>query len=126
MKKVGILVLLLLGLGLFSCQRDGLELDLALRSPLKETRKVLLLYEAGYNDLSEYIRDNITTLMDKDAYLPGKGRNEDVLLVVSHLRPIEGKKDTPPVLIRIYKEYGRAVKRSILGRKVLPWPVPGC
>ena len=46
--------------------------------------KVMLLYEAGFNSLSDDISANIRAL--KDGYLPGKGRNDDVLLVFSHVK----------------------------------------
>ena len=49
----------------------------------KESRQVLLLYGAGFNSLSSDIWSNIDEI--KRGYLPGKGRNDDVVLVFSHL-----------------------------------------
>lgn len=69
-----------------------------------ETRKVMLLYEAGFNSLSEDIKTNIETL--REGYLPGPFRNDDVLLVFSHTT-VSNKKysvETSPVLYRLYRE----------------------
>lgn len=68
-----------------------------------ETRKVLLLYSAGFNSLSTYLRQDIDDL--KKGYLPNSRRNDDVLLVYSH-QPEKSSAygtETSPVLMRIYK-----------------------
>ena len=88
---------------LASCERDGLELDLSVGPFSGETRKVMLLYEAGFNSLTSDISSNISTL--RSGYLPGKGRSEDVLLVFSHTAIRRGSysQETEPVLFRMYE-----------------------
>ena len=83
MAKVRVILVSLLTLLFCSCERDGLDLSLSVGPSGKETRQVLLFYEAGFNSLSYDIHHNINVL--KEGYLPGKGRNEDVVLVFSHL-----------------------------------------
>lgn len=72
------------------------------RVPTQETRKVLLLYSAGYNSLRPYLIQNMEDL--KKGWLPGNRRNEDVLLVYSHLPVSTGNYNVPssPVLMQIY------------------------
>ena len=92
------------GLLLFlSCQRDGLDLTLTVGPFGKETRKVMLMYEAGFNSLGSDIASNISTL--REGYLPGNGRNDDILLVFSHV-PVSRysySTETEPVLFRLYQ-----------------------
>ena len=98
------LILVSLFLVLFaSCERDGTDLTLSVGPFGAETRKVMLLYEAGFNSLGTDIRYNIGAL--KEGYLPGKGRQDDVLLVFSHL-PVKSRaytQATSPALVRMYK-----------------------
>ena len=56
------------------------------RIPVGEHRNVLLMYAAGYNSLSVFLKDDIADLEKGD--VPGEGRNDDVLLVYSHLHPL--------------------------------------
>ena len=103
MTKVRLILVSFLLLLLASCERDGTDLTLSVGPFSGETRKVMLLYESGFNSLGNDIRKNIETL--KEGYLPGKGRNDDVLLVFSHL-PVKSKaytQATSPVLVRYYK-----------------------
>lgn len=62
---------------------------------------VVILYSAGFNSLSGYLKDDINDL--KEGFLPGK-KNKDALVVVSHLN--SGGNDyitaVPPVIINIY------------------------
>ena len=51
MKNGRFIPLLFLLLAVLSCQRDGLDLTLTVGPYGKETRKVMLLYEAGFNSL---------------------------------------------------------------------------
>jgi len=69
----------------------------------QESRNVLLLYSAGFNSLSDYLKGDIGDLMSGD--LPSGSRNDDVLLVYSHLTARRGVYDVPnpPVLMHIYK-----------------------
>jgi len=113
--------LLALLLPLASCQRDGLELTLGVGPFGQETRKVLLLYEAGFNSLSSDFRNNIETL--KDGWLPGKNRNDDVLLIFSHLTSQYRNYavDTEPVLLRLYQEHEQVFADTL---KVWPAGTP--
>ena len=58
------------------------------RLPHQETRRVLLMYECGYNSLSTYLQGDIDEL--KSGVLPGKARTSDVVLVFSKLRSRDG------------------------------------
>ena len=108
MRKVWLILLSFFLLALSACERDGLDLTLNV-GPYGEggeTRKVMLLYEAGFNSLSDDISANIRAL--RDGYLPGKGRNDDVLLVFSHVR--SGGRgysvETAPTMVRLYTDHG--------------------
>ena len=118
MKRVRILFLLLLGLVLASCERDGLLLDLSVGPYGENPRKVMLLYEAGFNSLGNEIINNISSL--KQGYLPENGRNDDVLLVFSHVtvRRKDYVTETSPSLVRLYSKHGEPCADTI---KV--WPV---
>lgn len=78
------------------CPDKGCDVD-------EETRKVLLLYSAGYNSLKSYLLDDINDL--KSGWLPGNGCNDDILLVYTHTPLKSGRYDTPstPYLLRLYK-----------------------
>ena len=121
MKKVRLILLPLLTLLFCSCERDGFDLNLSVGPYGGETRKVMLLYEAGFNSLSGDISNNINQL--KEGYLPGKGRNDDVLLVFSHLtkKYKDYASDTSPVLFRLYDDHGTARSDTL---KVWPAGTP--
>ena len=119
MAKVRLILVSFLALLFCSCERDGLDTTLSVGPFGKESRQVLLLYEAGFNDLSNEIQSNIDII--KEGYLPGKGRNEDVVLVFSHqtLHDRENYVDkTAPALYRLYSEFGEPRADTL---KV--WPV---
>ena len=85
------------------------------RIPVGEHRNVLLMYAAGYNSLSVFLKDDIADLEKGD--VPGEGRNDDVLLVYSHLPVRNGDYVTPssPVLFRIYgDEAGRVIRDTLV------------
>ena len=106
MKSVRFITLLTGLLLLLSCQRDGLDVTLTLGPFGKETRKVMLLYEAGFNSLGSEIASNISAL--REGYLPGNGRDDDIILVFSHL-PAQRRvytTETEPVLVRMYQTHG--------------------
>lgn len=75
------------------------------REATAETRRVMLLYSAGFNSLSTYLTDDISTLTTK-GLIPGKRRNDNVLLVFSHStsRYSDYATKTSPVLYRLYKD----------------------
>jgi hypothetical protein len=106
MSKVRLILLSLLALLFASCEKDGVDTTLTVGPFGEETRKVLLFYEAGFNNLSGNLAGNIASL--KEGYLPEKNRNDDVLLVFTHNTKSYGnyKTDTSPVLVRFYSERG--------------------
>lgn len=69
-----------------------------------DKRKVMLLYSAGYNDLQTYLKEDIEDLLK--GWAPGLSRNNDVLLVYSHLSKSRSDFKTPvePVLFRVYAD----------------------
>lgn len=73
------------------------------REVATEDRKVFLLYSAGFNSLSTFLIEDIQDL--KTGYIPGSRRNDDVMLVYSHLTSKSGNYSTmtEPVLMRLYK-----------------------
>ena len=106
MAKVKFIFLSVFLLVLAACERDGLDMTLSVGPFGGETRKVMLLYEAGFNSLGNDIKNNIEAL--KDGYLPGKGRNDDVLLVFSHVTVSRWNysKETAPSMVRLYSVHG--------------------
>ena len=97
-------------LGFCSCERDGLDFTLNVgpfgESP-EQTRKVMLLYESGFNSLGGYMRTNISDL--QEGYLPGKDWDDDVLLLFSHLTKSSRNytSETAPAMIRLYSDRGK-------------------
>lgn len=73
------------------------------RVSVDEERHVLLLYSVGFNNLSRYLREDIQDLWD--GWLPGEGRQDDVLLIYSHAPKADGDYATPnsPVLYKLYR-----------------------
>lgn len=71
----------------------------------EDSRKVMLLYIAGYNDLQSYLQKNIDDL--KEGWIPKANRTNDILLVYSHLSKSRSDLTTPtdPTLIRLYKNH---------------------
>ena len=88
---------------------DGRELN-------EETRNVLLLYSAGFNSISDYLKEDIQDLMKGD--LPSDSRMRDVLLVYSHLpsRKNAYSEPNPPVLMRVYQGHAGEVVTDTLVR----------
>lgn len=81
----------------------------------EEVRNVLLLYSAGYTvSLPSYLKEDIEDLAA--GWLPGNLRNDNVLLVYSHLPVRSSDLSTPtsPVLFRLYSdEKGMAVRDTL-------------
>lgn len=90
--------------------------DLDGRDLNEETRNVLLLYSAGFNSISDYLKEDIQDLMKGN--IPSSSRMKDVLLVYSHLpvRKNAYSEPNPPVLMRIYKGHGGEVVTDTLVR----------
>lgn len=74
------------------------------RVPSEDKRKVLLLYSAGYNDLCGYLKEDIEDLMK--GWVPEANRNNNVLLIYSHLSKSGSDLKTPtePVLFRVFQD----------------------
>ena len=72
------------------------------RYPNEESRKVMLLYSAGYNSLTPYLKEDIEDL--KSGWLPTANRSDDIVLVYSHFPESYGKYnvETSPALVRLY------------------------
>ena len=121
MRKVRLILLSVLLLALAACERDGADITLSIGPYGGETRKVMILYEAGYNSLSNAIKNNIRQL--QQGYLPGKDRNDDVVLVFSHLYETGKDHQTPtsPTLVRLYEQYGEVQADTL---KVWPLDTP--
>lgn len=79
-----------------------------------ETRKVLLLYSAGYNSLSSFLKEDIADL--RSGYLPGQKRNDDIMLVYSHTTSKSGNYSvrTSPVLMRLSSGFDGSVVTDTL------------
>ena len=79
-----------------------------------DTRKVLLLYSAGFNSISSYLKEDIEDL--SSGWLPKKRKADDVILVYSHQPKAMGQysEKTSPVLFRMYAESDGTVVRDTL------------
>lgn len=109
-----------------SCEQDtfiGLEVEhFGNTSPGQESgrdynqeeRNVLLLYSAGFNSISNYLKEDIQDLMK--GWLPGSGRKENVLLVYSHQLARSGAYSAAsvPTLTRLYADVDGSVIRDTL------------
>jgi hypothetical protein len=84
------------------------------RTVTPESRRVLILYSAGYNSLMGWLRDDIEDFVS--GYVPGGTRDDDVLLILSRLTKRAGDyvNPVPPVLERVYKDDRLAVVRDTL------------
>ena len=74
------------------------------RQAMKETRRVLLFYECGFNSLNYDLETNMTVSLP-EGYIPGNGRHDDVVLVYSKLAINANYKAVPSYLRRIYKDH---------------------
>lgn len=122
MKKVltiiGIFLLLPL---LNSCTEEGFgsiipytqkNYEQSYRLPSEDTRGVFLIYSLGVNNLRNALDEDIDDLCK--GYIPSPSRQENVMLVFSHL----AKKNTryesaPPCLFRIYKDGNQIVRDTL-------------
>jgi hypothetical protein len=85
------------------------------RTSSEPTRKVLLVYSAGYNSLRVYLKEDLEDLTK--GYVPRDGFMDDVLLVLSHLNAKGGDYKTPtePVLFRLTtNRAGKVVADTLL------------
>ena len=80
-----------------------------------DTRKVMILYSAGYNSLSSYLRSDIEDLCT--GWIPKNKRSDDVILVYSHFPKRQGdyKNRTNPTLVRLYcNELNETVRDTLV------------
>ena len=113
-------------IALTSCTRESIHGDgfICVAGPGKEDaprveqteqRNVLLLYSAGYNSLSTFLKEDIDDL--QQGWLPATGRNDNILLIYSHLTEKGAGYNTPtqPTLTRVYKDYdGQIIKDTLV------------
>lgn len=87
------------------------------RAVTQESRRVLIMYSAGFNNLAGYLKEDIIDLTN--GYVPIESRNADVLLIVSRLVK-NGQYSNPqsPVLIRLTREGEQETKMDT----VKVWP----
>ena len=79
-----------------------------------DTRKVMILYSAGFNSISNYLKEDIEDL--GKGWLPRERRGDDVILVYSHQPAKRGQyvEMTEPVLFRIYSQSDGTMVRDTL------------
>lgn len=95
-----------------------------------EYERVLILYSAGYNTISDYLKGDIRELLDSpSAYLPIRG-GKKAFLVVSHQtgRSYDFTNPTSPYLLRISRDYDGSARCDTLltlekGTRVVDVPV---
>ncbi len=108
-----LLLAALAAIGFASCSKSSSSED-------ETNRKVMILYSAGFNSLSSYLRTNINEL--QQGWLPTKKKGQNVVLIVT--KPLKGtySNQTSPLLIRLYKNGTKAimdtVKTYAVGRKL--------
>ena len=88
-----------------------------------DTRKVMLLYIAGYNNLQSYLSTNIYDLTT--GWIPKDNRSNDVLLVFSHLSKTSSNFSTPTVPVLTSAVHHIQHNQSIFPGKLLLSPCPG-
>ncbi len=96
---------------------DSGGLSMPERVSTEATRRVMILVSAGYNNLSESLKEDLADL--EQGYLPrGKAFNADVLLVLSRQTRSYGDYTTgsSPVLYQLYSDMSGAVRRDTLLR----------
>ena len=115
-KKISFVLAALLGLLASSCseyyeQFPGLSSDTApfgdsgnTRLPSEEVRHTFIMFSLGHNNLSSSLQQDLREL--RSGFVPGNGRNDNVLLIFSHRAPASGSWSTPnsPVLERVYTD----------------------
>ena len=71
------------------------------RVPASNDRRVVLMYQAGYNSLSDCLRDDMNDVIN--GWLPNGGMKDNVLLVYTHQPARDGQYNvkTTPYLLRL-------------------------
>ena len=85
------------------------------RGEVQETRKVMIMYSAGFNSISYALSQDLRE-MASDGFVPeDKTRADHILLVLSRQTTEGYSKPEAPVLYRLYKDYeGTVVKDTLL------------
>lgn len=123
--KYILLTIAIICLGLASCSKESIHGDgfngaptngkgEVSRSEMEEKRNVLLLYSAGFNSLTSYLREDIEDI--QQGWLPGSGRNDNILLIYSHFTEKGYDTPTQPTLTRVYKNKDGQTVRDTLVR----------
>jgi hypothetical protein len=111
---------------LASCSKDSIhgdgfyrenykETDDSQREAIQERRNLLLLYSAGYNSLSSYLKEDIEELLS--GWLPGSWRSQNILLIYSHATVNSRDYKTPssPTLTRVCRDVdGTLIKDTLV------------
>ena len=86
----------------------------ATRQPSENAKRTLLIYSAGYNNLSSALRDDIDDICEN--YLPDNFGYSDNLLVFAHhsVSDYDYRTDNPPCLIRLFRNRdGKTVRDTV-------------
>lgn len=125
--KISAITAIVLAVAVQSCS-DGLEIPYqnprqgsgttASRTPSEALGRTMILYSAGYNNLSSALKDDIDDICEN--YLPGDYPYSDRLLVLAHhsVSNLNYTQETSPCLIRIYRDREGATVRDT----VYTWP----
>lgn len=86
------------------------------RLPVEETRRVMIMYSAGFNTLSSYLKADLDEMVT-DGFVPqAQTRDDQVLLIFSRLSPYGASVAEAPVLYRLYKDQNDKPVRDTLYR----------
>ncbi|MGM9736555.1 MAG: clostripain-related cysteine peptidase [Candidatus Cryptobacteroides sp.] len=72
-----------------------------IRLPSGERRHTFIMFSLGHNNLSGALSNDLREL--KEGYVPGQGRNDNILLIFSH---ISSSSSSQPILERVYRTNG--------------------
>ena len=78
----------------------------------EENRDVFIIWSMGFNNLSSYLKEDIDDIASN--WLPGSGRNDDVVLAFCHNTAGAYSVKTSPVLMRIYRDHDGLSHRDTL------------
>ncbi|MBQ9598042.1 MAG: hypothetical protein IJR34_07335 [Bacteroidales bacterium] len=99
-------------------EADSMSRSLSGRTSSVGDRKVMIMVSAGFNNLSEYLREDLSDL--ESGYIPqGTYFSSDVLLVLSRITAAYGNYESrPAVLYRLYRDHADVLHRDTL----YTWP----
>ena len=78
----------------------------SIRPSSNEVRHTFIVFSLGHNNLSSSLQKDLADL--RSGFVPGNGRNDNILLIFSHKVPVSTSWSTPdsPTLERVYSDYG--------------------